>query len=157
MNIQSQTQYGVYLAGPISGKSYAECCEWRHHVMGAFPPEIIGFSPMRAKLFLNETNNIKHSYEHNILASQRGIFTRDMSDCRRCDGMIANFLGATQVSIGTVMEITAFWWQQKPIVVVMEDDNLHQHPMIREACPFVVHTIDEAIYVMTTILLPVGH
>lgn len=149
--------FGVYLAGPITGESYEGGVDWRQYVMDNLPPEIKAYSPLRAKTYLKDETSFQHSYEQHLLSSQRGIFTRDMSDCQRLDGAIVNFLDAKRVSIGTVMEITAFWWQQKPIVLMMHEGNHHDHPMIREACPFIVRSLDEAIYTMSVILLPVGH
>lgn len=157
-------QHSVYLAGPITGLSYEGCTDWRQYIMDNLPPQIIGFSPLRAKDYLQEEVFVKDAYNESlgrmaeILSSQRGIFARDMNDCRVHDLIIANFLGAERVSIGTVMEITAFWWEKKPIILIMEDEgNPHDHAMIREASPFRVRTLDEAIFVASTVLLPVGH
>lgn len=147
----------VYLAGPITGTSYNECTGWRQYIIRSLPDGIVGYSPMRAKNYLAKETEIEHSYEAKLLSSQRGLFARDMNDCKTCDALIVNFLGAEKVSIGTVMEITAFWWQRKPIVLVMKHGSVHDHPMIREACPFIVQTLDEAIHVITAVLLPVGH
>lgn len=149
----------IYLAGPITGTSYNECTGWREYVTDkvTMKGNIWCYSPMRAKEYLAGEEVLDGSYEQSLLSSQRGLFTRDMNDCKTCDMVIVNLLGAKTVSIGTVMEISAFWWQRKPIVLIMEDGNVHNHPMIREACPFIVHTLDEAIHVMMTILFPVGH
>lgn len=148
----------VYLAGPITGTSYKECTDWRQKLIDdLLKNNLVGWSPMRAKAYLAEETSVGDSYESKILSCQRGIFARDMNDCRQLDAIIANVTGTERVSIGTVMEITAFWWQRKPIVLIMEKGNIHNHAMIREACPFIVHTLDEAVHVMTTILCPVQH
>lgn len=147
----------VYLAGPISGLSYNECTGWRQYIRRSLPDGIVGYSPMRAKEYLAGETEIEHSYEEKLFSSQRGLFARDMHDCLQSDALVANFIGSKKVSIGTVMEITAFWWQRKPIVLIMTHGSVHDHPMIREACPFVVQTLDEAIHVISTILLPFGH
>lgn len=149
----------VYLAGPITGTSYSECTDWRKYVTEelSLKGNIWCYSPMRAKSYLKEENVIEHSYEEKLFSSQRGLFARDMNDCKICDALIANLIGANKISIGTVMEITAFWWQRKPIVLIMAHGTIHDHPMIREACPFVVQTLDEAVHTITAILLPVGH
>lgn len=149
----------VYLAGAITGTSYNKCTEWREHIrleLGS-KGNVWCYSPMRAKDYLAGERELTGSYEESLLSSQRGLFARDMNDCKTCDMVIVNLLGAKKVSIGTVMEITAFWWQRKPIVLIMEEDNIHNHPMIHEACPFTVHTLEEAIHVTMTILFPVGH
>jgi nucleoside 2-deoxyribosyltransferase len=60
--------------------------------------------------------------------------------------------GATRVSIGTVMEIAWAHAYGKPVVLVMEEGNVHDHPMIRECSPFIVHTLDEGIELVNAIL-----
>lgn len=150
-------KFKVYLAGPITGLAYDEIVNWRRYIRKNLPDGIVGYSPMRAKAYLQKETQISHSYEESLLSSQRGLFTHNMNDCRICDALMVNFLNSKKVSIGTVMEISAFWWQRKPIILIMQDGNIHDHPMIREACPLITYTLDEAIHVVTSILLPVGH
>jgi len=79
--------------------------------------------------------------------------TRDFNDCSTCDVLLVNLLGASKVSIGTVMEIAWAYQNRTPVVVVMEQEgNPHEHAMIREAIGFRVHTMGEAIAVVRTIL-----
>ena len=148
----------VYLAGPITGESWGTATDWRKYVIEQLSPDIDGFSPLRAKNYLNEETNIADSYEAIVLSSQRGIFARDSYDCMNCDLILVNLLGASKVSIGTVMEIAWGWAFRKPIILVMEDDaNIHEHSMLREACPFRVRTLDEGIHITKALLLPVPH
>ena len=150
--------YSVYLAGPISGCSYDGAVDWREEVINKLPPQISGFSPMRAKTYLAKETDIEDSYESVVMSSQRGIFARDHYDCRRCDALFVNLLNAERVSIGTVMEIAWAVAYNKPIILVMEEKgNLHDHAMIREAAPLTVRTIDEGIHLLTALLLPVSH
>ena len=149
----------IYLAGPISGTSYGECTDWRDYVTTELEPDIISFSPMRHKSYLHGETQIGDSYENHVMSSQRGIFARDSYDCSRVDALFVNLLGATRVSIGTVMEIAWGHAHRKPIVLVMEDwindkHNIHEHAMIKEACPFRVPTINEGVSVIKRLLLP---
>ncbi|GAG68694.1 unnamed protein product [marine sediment metagenome] len=124
----------VYLAGPISGCSYDGCTDWREYVMRALPDGITGLSPMRSKQYLIGETTVADQYDAKVLSTQRGIFARDSWDCRRCDAILVNLLGAEKVSIGTVMEIAWAHAFNKPVVLVMEEeDNLHEHSMLREA------------------------
>lgn len=148
----------VYLAGPITGESYSTVTDWRAYAMKQLAPDIDGFSPMRSKDYLLQETSVADSYEATILSSQRGIFARDSYDCQRCDVVLANLLGASRVSIGTVMEIAWGWAYRKPLVLVMEEEgNIHEHAMLREACPYRVKTLDEGLHIIKTILLPVPH
>lgn len=151
-------KYSVYLIGPISGLNYYTTISWREKVRQLLPSHIVGYSPMRAKAYLEKEKVISDSYEETLFSSQRGIFARDMHDCLNCDAGLAYFTGAKTVSIGSVMEIQSFWMRRRPIVLVMEEEgNPHDHPMIREACPFVVRTVEQAVYALDIILTPVEH
>jgi len=154
----TQQTYSIYLAGPITGQSYEGATDWRKDVIQKLPPEICGFSPLRSKTYLLNETSIADSYEQTVMSSQRGIFARDHYDCQRCDAIFVNLLGAERISIGTAMEIAWAVAYNKPIILVMEEEgNLHDHAMIREACPLTVRTIDEGIHLITSLLLPVPH
>ena len=149
----------VYLAGPITGLSYDGCTDWREHAQNRLANHgIVGMSPMRHKDYLLNRTNIQDTYEDNVLSSQRGIFARDTWDTQRCDATLVNMLGAETVSIGTVMEISWAWSFRNPIVLVMEKEgNIHEHAMIREACPFRVETLEEAIEVLAALFVQSSH
>lgn len=155
----------VYLAGPITGCSFNGCTDWRNEVIERLARwGIHGLSPMRAKDYLRNETAIVGSYEDKVMSCQRGIMTRDRFDTMRCDVLLVNFLGAKKVSIGTVMEIAWADSQRIPIICAIEDthipalrdspDNVHDHPMIREAIGFRVPTLGEAVHCAIKIL---GH
>lgn len=144
----------LYCVGPITGVSYGESVDWREYVAENLPPEITAVSPMRGKAYLEKEKSVKASYEDIPLSSAKGITTRDLFDVRRADMVLANFIGATKVSIGSVMEITLAHAYRKPIIIVMEKDNVHRHPMLEQISGFVVETLDEAIEIAKAVLLP---
>lgn len=154
----------VYLAGPITGLNYDECVEWRNQATRALYPDIDCFSPMRNKPYLKGTKQIGMAYEHHPLSSQRGIFARDFHDVISCDVLLINFWGAPKVSIGTVMEVAWAYQARKPIVAIMEPTiradeiekrgNPHNHAMLMEAIPYVVDSLDEAVHIIRSLLLP---
>ena len=114
---------------------------------------------MRWKQYLLEETQVQDQYEESVLSCQRGIFARDSWDTRRCDALLVNVLGADRVSIGTVMEIAWANAWNKPIVLVMEKEgNIHEHAMLREACPFRVETLQEGIDVLAALFnIDCGH
>ena len=148
----------VYLAGPISGLSHTGCTEWRQYVIDKLPSEIQALSPMRAKDYLKSSGTLEGSYEDWPLSTQRGIYARDRFDCTRADAILVNLLGAERVSIGTVMEIAWGADNDIPVVLLMEKEgNIHDHPMVRESCSFIVDNLNEGIDVLTALLLPSPH
>ncbi len=135
----------LYLAGPITGLSYGDSVGWRDYVADQLPEYIVAVSPMRGKQYLEREKVIGLSYEDIPLSCRKGITCRDRYSVMNCDMILVNFLGAKMVSIGSCMEIAWADMLRKPIVVVMEKDNIHQHPIILETAGFVVNTLDEGI------------
>ncbi len=147
-------QHIVYLAGPITGESYGEATDWREYAKTKLDPSIAGMSPLRGKTYLSQVDCIQDTYEDIALSSGKGITARDLFDCQRCDLLLANLTGAKIVSIGTVLEIAWGRAYNKPVIVVMDEKNIHWHAMIRESAGFVVSTLDEAIHIANCVLIP---
>lgn len=145
----------VYLAGPITGLTYDQGQDWREHATKAFSEYgILAYSPLRAKQYLRTEGVLGGSYESNPLSTAKGITTRDRNDVLTCDLVLVNFLGADRISMGTCVE---FGWAdafRKPLVMAIEPDNPHTHPMLEQIAGFRVPTLDEAIYISRRILLP---
>jgi hypothetical protein len=145
----------VYLAGPITGCTFAGCTDWRKYAAKILiDVGITALDPMRAKDYLLQYTNMSDSYEDSVLSCSRGIMTRDHWDCTRCGVLLVNLLGATKVSIGTCMEIAWAWDNGIPVVLVIEKTgNIHDHAMIREATGFRVETLDEALHIIMGLLI----
>ena len=149
----------VYLAGGIAGLSGRHVTAWRIDAAFALERhEIETLDPMRAKHKLSGQKQIStnfHDYAHNgAFFTSKGIMARDHNDVRRCDALLVNLLGLTKPSLGTIMELAWAYDMQKPVVVAIErEGNPHDnHPMIHEAMPFRVETLDEAIDAVAVIL-----
>lgn len=143
----------VYLAGPITGLSYGNATSWRTYAIEQLKP-VFGLSPLRGKDYLiNETDIAAAGYSEHHLSTPKGITSRDRFDCQRADVVIMNLVGATRVSIGTMIELG--WADSKriPVIVVMEDGNLHDHAMVNEMASFIVPDLDEAIKLTKKILI----
>ena len=153
----SQFNRRVYLAGPISGLDYKGCTGWREYAVRELADSAIeGVSPMRAKAFLRKVvgplSGTGEGYPEHPFATSRGVMTRDRFDATTCGVILVNLLGATKVSIGTVMEIAWADLLRTTIVAVMEPGNLHEHLMVNEAIGFKTDDLDEALYMVKRIL-----
>lgn len=142
-------KFKVYLAGPIAGLTYDGAQYWREVAIDMLKEHgIDGYSPLRNKRFLRDHGAIGVGQWNNVMASDRGIMTRDHYDCMTSDAIICNLLSAEKVTIGSVMEIAWAFAYRKPLVVMMEPSgNLHDHPMIREAIGYRVTNLGEAVAV----------
>lgn len=150
--------YKVYLAGPISGLSFDGATDWRNDVnnkLKVVSPEIRGYSPLRGKdQYLRGEKAIADSYEQWPLSTAKGITERDRFDCRTSDVVFVNLLGAEKVSIGTVLEIGWASENNIPVILVMEEGNIHDHAMIRETASFIVTSLEQGVDALCAILLP---
>ncbi|MCV0439827.1 MAG: nucleoside 2-deoxyribosyltransferase [Hydrogenophaga sp.] len=138
----------VYLAGPIDGLSFQEGIEWRQLAQQELAVKgIKAMSPQRGKEYIlanaeiaGEMDFCKQEayFKDDPMSTARGILARDKFDALNCSVLLVNFLGAKRVSIGTVMEIAWAYLQGKPIIVVIEEDNIHRnHPMLRETFSYI--------------------
>lgn len=142
----------VYLAGPITGQSYGQATSWRDEAIVSLKfNNIKGLSPMRGKAYLSEEDKLADSYEDKTMSSIVGINVRDFNDCKTCDALLVNFLGADRVSIGTVMEIAWGRALQKPIVIIMDEENIHNHGMLTFG-NIIVRSFDEGLRAIIQIL-----
>lgn len=146
----------VYLGGPISGLKFDDAENWRTEAKAKLKEyNIDGYSPLRKKEILRSRGTIEGSYDLSPLATARGIMTRDSNDVKTSDAVIVNLLGAERVSIGTVMELAFCYKDRIPVVMICEEDNIHWvHPFVQESVGYRVDTLDEAVDVVASILLP---
>lgn len=171
----------VYLAGPITGLSYDGATDWRQAMKVSLGTlGIDGFSPLRAKDYLKDETSIDGSpsaYQRkHPLSSPKGIVTRDREDVRRADVVLMNLLGATRVSVGTMIELGWADAFRVPVVVVMEGAtqyevgpaagagtdvkavgevaNPHAHAMVDQIAGYIVGTLGEALIVVKALVLP---
>lgn len=146
----------VYLAGPIAGLTYDEGQDWRSYACSYLRKNFIdGFSPLRGKDFLRSTGKIGTAGYGHALATDKGIMRRDSNDVRTASAVLVNYEGATKVSRGTDMEFAMAYVLNVPLVVAcLEDSPLLNHPMVRACVDYRVDTLDEALDIVRTILLP---
>ena len=145
----------VYLAGPITGISWGEATDWRDGVATELAKhDLQGFSPLRGKDYLNKETSIDPWYNDKPMSCPKGLVTRDRFDVQTSDIIIANFLGAGKVSIGTCMEIAWADAYDVPVISVMEKDNVHVHAFIQELSGYIVPDLDEAVDIAVRMLTP---
>ena len=168
--------YLIYLAGPITGLTWAEATEWRKTAIEKFndvsgwgnPNNYVALSPLRGKEYLEKETDIKDEYAEFQSGTSKMINSRDMFDVRRSDLLIVNLLNATRVLIGTMLEIGAAYILNKPIIVIMEPPhsilttfqdldpnmitNIHNHSMLREQATVIVSDVDTAIHLALELL-----
>lgn len=135
----------LFLAGPLTGISYRDALDWRSYVESKLPPDVIAFSALRGKEYVAKEAVLKDAYPHHLLSTPQGTITRDRFDVSRCDALFVNFLKADRVSIGTIMEMAWADSWRIPIILAMENGNIHDHAFVRQVAAFITDDLDEAI------------
>lgn len=144
----------VYLSGPITGLTYKDArFGWRREFADQMPPSITCLSPMRHEGHLAEIKGkLAKEYPEHLFSHPKMIVTKDLLDIDVSDIVVANFLGAKKVSIGTVSEMGYARGKQKVIITIMEKDNIHNHPFVTELSNAVVHSVEDAEAIVVSLL-----
>jgi nucleoside 2-deoxyribosyltransferase len=146
----------VYLAGPITGQSYKGATEWRQAVIRDLALKgIVGYSPMRAKSALDGMRDLSAwDYPDDGPLSGRAMYHRDLHDVRRADVILANFVGATQISVGTIYEMGYAKALNIPVIVAMEEGNPHKHIFVTNGADLICPDLREALaWIMDVLFL----
>jgi nucleoside 2-deoxyribosyltransferase len=101
--------------------------------------------PMLGKENLrNEVEFRAKDYRHPV-STNHAIFGRDQWMVQQCDIILADLLDSTRVSIGTMYELAWASILGKHTLVIMDEDNLHQHSFVLESADIVFSAVKEAI------------
>lgn len=138
----------MYLSGPISGKSYGGATSWRDDAtrfLAGYSIETL--DPMRGKASLQGQKIIEDRPElGGALVADAAIYYRDQWDVQRCDIMLVNLSeSGRRVSIGTMFEMAWAWMHRKVVILVLPEENIHEHAFVRQAAGMRVSTLDEGL------------
>lgn len=141
----------IYLAGPISGLTKDQSDGWRkefetHLKFGTT------IWPMYAEHFAKDLILGDAAATTDLMASPRAVLHKDEFYVRSADIVVANFLGSTKVSIGTVIECAWAIILNKPLVLILTPDNIHRHCMLTEKAGWVLSNVKDAATVCNGLL-----
>lgn len=143
-------RFRVYLSGPITGLTGPQASDWRA-VVGKKLTEhgIRVLNPLRGGSYLSsQVPDIGKSQE--ALLSDKALMRRDKADVYACDVFFANLIDTKQVSVGTLMEM-AWAEDHNKIVVVAMNNDMHDHPFVRESA-IIFKTLQRAIdYILSCV------
>lgn len=156
----------VYLAGPIAGLTIEEARAWRYHAILKLDEHgIRGIDPLAGAQSLDRNAvQSKQAPELDPFTSAKGIMCQDFYYCTHADMVICNFLGATKVSIGSVMECAWAYQCRTPLVIVgascqassISDTSqlvcVHDHTMLRSAADYWVDDVETALDICVKVL-----
>lgn len=133
----------VYLCGPITGQTAAAARNWRADVTTALDGVAACIDPTRDMPDFTRHNKKPLTFER--FQHGKRTVARDRFDVGRSDIVLCCFLGSEKVSIGSVGEI--FWADamRRPVIIVREDNNIHNHDMLNEIAGWIFSEMGPAI------------
>ena len=148
--------FKIYLSGPITGLTLEQTQEWRNYVSNILVKEkgFFCYSPLRYKDYLKNMGKLTPTFRKAINPLSKGAapLTRDYYDTVNSDLVLVNLLGAKDKSLGTIAEMAWAYAFKIPMIIVMEKEgNPHDHCFMHWT-PWIVETLDEAIYITKAIL-----
>ncbi len=147
----------AYLAGPIGGCSEAEAKDWRNLVRqgllersGGF---IDGIDPLRCEPPVDGHYSVKGDPSCPKFGTSRAIASKNLIDVKRCDVTLAFLPHRTlhHQSYGTIVEIGWAHALGKPVIVVSDDPDIYDHPVIGACAGWVLDDLKSAVDVIVGI------
>lgn len=135
----------IYLAGPITGFTVEEVIT--NITSHASRLSIMGYDvlhPFIGSCGVSIINGPLQPYGYTGISSDHSIFCRDKWCVLQADIIIVNLIGAKRVSIGSMMELAWASDHNKHTIVVIEDNNMHQHAFVKEAADLIFTELDSA-------------
>ena len=147
-------QRSVYLAGPISGNNSESASGWRELVKRRLNSAVSCIDPLRddPDYSIGQPCSGGETGLRDLIHSQQ-MLARDRWDISHCSLLLANFCGATAISVGTVGEL--FWADafRKLIVIVREAGNPHDVPFLNAITPWIYQDLSQAIQKINRLLV----
>ena len=143
----------IYLAGPISGESYDSVVSKIQMIRDRLAQ--LGYQvmhPMTGKGKLRTEIKFKSvGYDGVPTSSNHAIYERDKWMVRQADVVLFNLGNTARVSIGSMFELAWAALEDKHTIVVMEQDNIHEHAFVFEAADIVLPNLTAALEYLETL------
>ena len=141
----------VYLAGPIAGLTEHEATEWRLEVRDLLPYNVIGISPLRCEPLEAGKVYTDPGATDKIWSDPRAINAKNWLDTESADLVLAYLpkeMNDRRPSIGTIIEIGWSIGLKKPLIVVSDDKQIMEHPLIECNAAWRLDELDDAVEVI---------
>lgn len=137
----------IYIAHKISGGTAKDVFSWFDNTK-SYLEEFGNFSvlsPMTGKDELRTETRFRADYYQVPVATNHAIFERDRWMVTQADIIFMDLTGTTEPSIGCMMELAWASMLGKHAVVILPDDNPHQHAFVLEAADVIFKTLEEGL------------
>ena len=141
----------VYLAGPIAGLTEDEATTWRHEVRLQLPHNVIGISPLRCEPIEEGMTYTTPGAVDKMWSDPRAINAKNWLDTESADLVLAYLpkeMNDRRPSIGTIIEIGLIIGLKKPLIVVSDDKQIMDHPLIECNAAWRLDNLEDAVEVI---------
>ena len=146
------SRHKVYLSGPMAGLSYEQGTEWRDYVKDKLGKDINCLSLYRGKDYFKGQVITNQVYTQ-VMSTPKAITIRDRWDTVNADVVLVNLTDYQKFSVGTIMEIAWADAARVPVVAVIPTESEYaKHPILTQACAYIVQDLDEAINIVKVLL-----
>jgi nucleoside 2-deoxyribosyltransferase len=153
-NLESDMQKFVYLAGPVLGMTEGQANDWRQYVAGYLKGNgITGISPLRCEPIHGPI--YEAGYPDERFGTARAIMNKNFYDVQNCDMTLAYIPKPAEGkhhSFGTLEELAWAYALGKRIILVTDDPEIANHPVINGQVGWIFDNFDDAIDVLVGIL-----
>ena len=144
----------VYLAGPILGCTEAQANDWRKALaLELMRSNITALSPLRCEPIHGPVYSA--GYPDERFGTARAIMHKNMYDVQTCDAVLAYIPPPVRDghhSWGTMVELSWAKAFNKLTILVSEDLNIRQHPVLAGQAGWVFDNFPDALDVLKGIL-----
>ena len=133
----------IYLAGPIAGLTESEATEWRHEVRSL---------PLRCEPLEPGMVYTDDGATDKMWSDPRAINAKNWLDTESADLVLAYLpkeMNDRRPSIGTIIEIGWTIGLKKPLIVVSDDEQILNHPLIECNAAWRFDNLPDAIEVIS--------
>lgn len=147
----------VYLAGPIMGQTRDGANDWRIKVADVLKDfGVIGVSPLRCEPLIGNIYGSVYDADPRF-GTARAIASKNLFDVQNCDMTLAYFPREQRefvghLSYGTIIEVGWANAYRKPTIVVTDDIEVINHPVLSAVAGWLVPDLEAGIDVVTGIL-----
>src|SRR6185436_9566619 len=138
----------VYLAGPILDCSGSEANDWRYFMDKALKPfgvEVV--SPLRCEPIIGEKYQVTYDADP-CFGTAGAIFAKNLFDAQRCDVTVAYLPkppDGRRQSYGTIAELALAFAYGRSTVLVSDDPNVKNHPLLAGLARWSLDSLDDAV------------
>lgn len=154
----------VYLAGPILGQTEVAANLWREDVAKQLAEAgIVGISPLRCEPIHGPVYGVGYTDER--FGTPRAILNKNLYDVQACDMILAyiprpvlrpdpNCPGSLigHHSWGTMAELSWAKALGKPAILVSDDPEIREHPVLNAQAGWVLDNLPDAVDTLIGIL-----